>query len=130
MKWRIIMTIKSMVRQFLFFCLCLTICSCSAQNCKDIPDVFSSYQQAKNFIQKSSFFYSEKVNTSKSSWIRSASFYSCDKKTGFFIIATHKKEYIHQNLPIEIWNSFKSVGSFGQFYNQKIKNRYQLKVRQ
>jgi hypothetical protein len=124
------MTTKLMLRQFLFFCLCLTLYSCSAQNCRDIPSVFSSYQQAKNLIQKSSFAYSDKLNTSKSSWIRGASFYSCDNKTGFLIIATDKQEYTHQNLPIEIWNSFKSANSFGQFYNQNIKNRYQLKVRQ
>jgi len=119
-----------MFRQILLFYLCLTLSSCSAQNCQDIPDVFSSYQQAKNLIEKIAFLYSDKVNASKSNWIRTASFYSCDKKSGFFIITTDKQEYTHQNMPIEIWNSFKSANSFGQFYNQNIKNRYQLNVRQ
>jgi len=119
-----------MLKQILLCYLSLTFFSCSAQNCKYIPDIFSSYQQAKDLIAKSTFLYSDKLNTSKSSWLRSARFYSCDKKLGFLIIATDKQEYTHQNLPVEVWNSFKSANSFGQFYNQNIKHRYQLKVRQ
>ncbi len=116
-------------RQFLFYCLCLTLYACSAQNCKDIPEIFTSYQQAKNLIHNSSFTYVDKLNTSNSSWIRGARFYSCDNKTGFLIIVTDKQEYAHQNVPVEIWNRFKSASSFGSFYNQNIKNRYRLKLR-
>jgi len=143
-----------MLKQLIIVCLFATLYSCKEQNdkavpeifntkqnqsdapktlsaernCGDIPKAFRSYQQAKDIIEKSTFLYSDKVNTGKSSWIRAANFYSCDHKNGFFIIATDKQEYIHQDLPIEAWNSFKSANSFGQFYNQHIKKRYQLKV--
>lgn len=117
-----------MLRQFLLLYICLTLYSCSGQDCSDIPKVFSSYQQAENLIGKSTFLYSDNVNTSKSSWIRGASFYSCDKEVGYFIVVTDRQEYIHQDLPIQVWENFKSASSFGAFYNQNIKNRYQLKL--
>lgn len=104
--------------------------SCNAQDCKSIKKSFNSYADAKELINKSKFKIHETANTNKSSWIRNASFYSCDGKVGFLIFKTDKQEYIHQDLPIEIWNSFKQAASFGSFYNSKIKSKYQLKLRQ
>lgn len=109
---------------FLFF-LSLTH-SCSAQNCTELPTKFSSYEEAVSKISKASFRVSESVNTSKSSWIRSAKYRSCDGQTGFLIIGTDSKEYIHKDVPLSIWNNFRKASSFGSFYNENIKNRYKL----
>ena len=122
------MTIRNMAKQLFILLLSVSLYSCSAQDCKNIPTIFSSYQQAKTLIRKSKFVFVDKVNTDKSSWVRSAKFYSCDGKTGFFIIVTDKQEYTHESLPVETWNNFKLANSFGQFYNQNIKNRYQLNI--
>lgn len=62
----------------------------------------------------------------KNSWVRGASYHSCDKKFGYFIIKTDKRSYIYKDLPINIWNSFKKASSFGSYYDRNIKNRYQL----
>ncbi len=51
-----------------------TFSKVSAQNCKTIPNSFSSYEQAVKAISNSTFSYTDKVNTSSSSWIRSATF--------------------------------------------------------
>lgn len=104
--------------------------SCKSQNCKALPTSFPSYLGAIKQVRNSNFTSSEKLNTDKSSWIKGLQFYSCDSKVGFLIIQTDNKEYIHQNLPVEIWNELKVAESFGSFYNNRIKNKYQLTLRQ
>ena len=66
----------------------------------------------------------DKVNASKSSWIRGASFYSCDGNSGYFILITDKNEYLYSEMPYSIWLEFKNAESFGKFYNEKIKYKY------
>lgn len=102
--------------------------SCNAQDCQQLPTKFTSYDQAIKKVQASNFEKIESVNTSKSSWIRGATYYSCDLKKGFLIIKSDVKDYIHQNVPIETWNSFKVAASFGSYYSKNIKGRYQLEL--
>jgi len=75
------------------------------------------------------FKIEERVTTYKSSWIRRIEYYSCDGDTGYLIMTLKSsKEYIHNGLPIEVWNKFKVADSHGGFYNKKIKGRYYLKL--
>jgi hypothetical protein len=99
---------------------------CIGQNCNNIPSSFNSYAEATQLVKSSNFKIKESVNTSKSSWIRGATYYSCDSKKGFLIIRTDDREYIHQNVPIETWNGFKNASSFGSFYNNYIKGNYRV----
>jgi hypothetical protein len=98
-------------------------------SCEDLPEIFDNYEDAHKKIHASEFAFSEKINTSRSSWIRGASYYSCDGKYGFLSILTDSKEYIHQNVPIHVWKAFKNAASFGSFYNKNIKHRYRLKIK-
>jgi hypothetical protein len=112
----------------LFYVLILALApltSLFSQDCKLMPAHFTSYNAATAWVKKASFKFTDNVNTSKSSWIRSASYYSCDGKTGFFIFSTDDMEYIHANMPVSIWNEFKHADSFGKYYNLNIKHRYQ-----
>jgi hypothetical protein len=95
-------------------------------DCDNLQTVFNSYSDAINKIENTNFTFIDNVNTSNSSWIRSASYYSCDEKLGYFIFSTDKRTYIHKDLPIGIWNCFKNASSFGSYYNTNIKNRYQF----
>lgn len=104
----------------------LTLNALHAQNCKSIPKIYRSYSQAISVIDKAKFGLVDEINTSKSSWIRSATFKSCDGKTGFLIIGTDLHPYIHQNVPISLWKSFKRAGSFGSFYSKQIRNKYKI----
>jgi hypothetical protein len=100
--------------------------SCKSQNCETLNENFSSYEVALKSIKATNFNVSEKLNTSKSIWIKGAEYYSCDEKQGYLLILTAKKTYIHSNVPIETWYDFKKAESFGRFYNSRIKGRYQL----
>lgn len=99
---------------------------CSGQNCDKMPTVFSNYEQAMSIVKSSTFNMTESVNTSSSSWIRAATFYSCDSKKGFLIIKTNDREYVHQNVPINIWNGFKKASSYGSYYDNYIKGKFKL----
>ena len=100
----------------------------SNNSCKSLPESFSSYEQALHQVNNVVFKIHESVDTIKSSWVRTVSFYSCDGQVGFLIMKTGGKSYIHQNVPIEIWNELKNADSFGSYYNEKIKHNYRISI--
>lgn len=122
------------VKIFATLCSILLIsgffCPINGQDCNKIPSVFSSYEQAKQIVQSATFKIKDNIDTTKSSWIRGASFYSCDGKKGFLIIKTDARDYIHQNVPIEVWRGFKNADSFGNYYNSYLKGNYRLSLSQ
>ncbi len=124
------MTMNKLYFLFILFQL-LFFASCSQKtNCEQLPTQFSSYKQASNKIKGANFKISDKANTSKSSWITSASYHSCDGSTGYFIFVAKGKEYIHKEVPHAVWTTFKSAESVGAFYNKNIKHNYTLYLNQ
>ena len=107
------------------------IISCNkAQDCTKLPQTFSSYKEAIDQIKSSTFKYKDEANTSRSSWLISAKYYSCDGNTGYFIYITNKNyEYVHKGLPIDIWVKFKNATSLGSFYDTYIKHKYRLTLK-
>lgn len=103
--------------------------SCKSQNCSVLTNEFSNYDEAKEKIQKTKFTLTENLNTGMSSWIKSGKYFSCDLKVGYFLYKTEKETYIHQNMPIEIWNELKLASSIGSYYNRNIKHKYQLVIK-
>ncbi|MDH7459825.1 KTSC domain-containing protein [Chitinophagaceae bacterium 26-R-25] len=114
------------IKPLLLIFFCITVHSCSAQDCSNNPGKFNSYEQAKRMVTSSHFVFTDSINTGKSSFIKAAHFYSCDHHRGFFIIEMGKQKYIHQDMPIDIWRDFKAAESFGKYYNQNIKGNYLL----
>jgi hypothetical protein len=103
-----------------------TVSSCNSQDCKELPSSFDSYKHALSEVKSTDFKLEDSVNTSRSSVIESANFFSCDGNNGYLIIEIRNTEYIYQNVPIAVWESFKNVDSFGRFYNRKINGSYKL----
>ena len=86
--------------------------SCSQKtSCDQLPETYSTYAEAVRQIKSAQFKIKESVNTSKSSWIKNASYYSCNEKIGFFIFETAKKEYLYSDMPYSIWLEFKNAES-------------------
>jgi hypothetical protein len=108
----------------IIFFLPILIYSCIGYNCDKLPEKFSDYEEAILTIKKAHFKVEGSVNASKSSWIKGASYYSCDGNFGFLIVKTEKEEYIYSNIPLIIWQEFKQAESFGAYYNQNIKYKY------
>ncbi|MGN6248952.1 MAG: KTSC domain-containing protein [Ginsengibacter sp.] len=119
---------RSALKKFLFvLLLSIGIISCHSQNCDTLPDKFATYDEAINVVESNGFKIHEIANTSKSSWITSAQYYSCDGITGYFIYKTKEgKEYIHKGVPINVWEEFKNASSKGSYYDYNIKHKYRL----
>ena len=98
----------------------------SSLTCNEIPKTFTSYNEAIQQVRSKRYKIQESVNTNKSSWIRGAEFYSCDGSVGYFILGTDKRDYIHERLPLSVWQSFREADSFGEFYNTHIRGRYRM----
>ncbi len=114
---------------YLYLVLCFLIFESShSQNCETLPSSFKDYQTALKFLESSRYSFQESIDTSKSSWIKGIVYYSYDKQFGFLIMETKKTKYIHQGVPLVLWNKLKKATSYGVFYNSYIKGRYQLKL--
>lgn len=108
--------------------LMLLLVACGGGDCNELPKNYSSYDEAIQKIKSADFDLEESVNTSKSSWIRGAEYYSCDGISGFLILQTDNDNYIYSGVTREIWQDFKNAESLGNFYHQRIKNKYQFKL--
>jgi hypothetical protein len=117
--------IKTFILYSLFF-----IVACSRTDCDQLPKKFSSCDEAVKTIKATHFKVEESVNTSKSSWVRGAYYYSCDGVPGFFILKTDNQYYLYSNVPSEIWQGLKNSKSFGSYYNQYIKDKYVFNLNQ
>lgn len=100
--------------------------SCNKIECNELQNTFTTFTEAESKIRNTQFLFEDQINTSKSSWIRGANYFSCDKNLGYFILETEKKDYIYTNLPISVWYGFKNANSFGSYYNDSIKHKFQL----
>lgn len=104
--------------------------ACKAQTCDELPATFSTYPEAVQVIESAEFIYIDKLPPGKNSWIISASFYSCNEYTGYLILTTEKgNEFIHADVPKQVWVEFKKAQSPGAFYDYNIKGRYMLALK-
>ncbi len=104
--------------------------ACNESNCDELPTKYSSFDEAVITIKKASFEVEESCNTSKSSWVLGASYYSCNGSTGFFILKTANQDYLYSGVPLDVWKGFKKAESFGSYYNNNIKGHYTFRLNQ
>ncbi|MGY3052386.1 hypothetical protein ACVWYG_000576 [Pedobacter sp. UYEF25] len=117
---------KSKIKSIFFLWLIYLPLFGFPQNCNKLPKKFSTYKDAENRITSAKFNFTDNINTSTSSFVTSANFYSCDSKIGYLIIGLKGRLYIHQKVPTELWINFKKASSFGSFYINYIRNKYPL----
>lgn len=109
--------------------VCIYALSCKSQDCNNLKSPFSSYSKAIQEVKASTFLIKDSANTTNSSWITSATYYSCNGKNGYLIYTTNRGyQYIHQQLPLMVWKEFKNASSKGSYYNAHIRNKYRLHV--
>ena len=98
-------------------------------DCDEVPELFPDFDSATNLIRNLSWKYSDDVVFNNSSWIKSAEFYSCDKETGYFIMCTENKCYIHDYVELNVWEDFKNSSDPGYYYNHFMRGNYQMYYR-
>lgn len=116
--------------KYLLFLLCtsLLLVSCGSMDCESINQ-FASHEAALEVVQNYEFLNIDLQETPESSWIKSATFYSCDNMKGFVIIQEKEGiELIFQGVPIETWNGFKTASSYGTYANQSILGKFKVTI--
>ena len=101
----------------------------SCKQNSELPKQFSSYDEAVNKVENANFSIVEEAETegkSENNFIESAKYYSNDNVNGFLILNFNGKEYIFDEVPITVWNDFKSSDDMGKYYNQFIRGKYIL----
>ena len=89
---------------------------------------FNSYDDAISWVRNNHGLSKDSVDTSKSSWIRGAEYYSDGSGYGFLILNMKGKEYIWEDVPTIVWNGFKKADSFGKYYHRNIKGNYYMEL--
>lgn len=115
-------------RFLLLVCPFLSLSSCTAdaqQSCEQLKTMNIDADGMVDLLEQTDFAYTERFDTSQSSWIKAASYYSCDGYNGYFVLRTSKKVYLYKDVPKDIWIRFKQADSLGSFYNKQIKGRYE-----
>jgi hypothetical protein len=102
------------------------ILNAQIDNCIHSNTNWKSDKNAIETIEKESFAYTDMINGEEDSWMQSAHYYSCNKEFGFVIVKGNRKCFIHQNVPVNVWEALKSANSKGGYYNFYIKNKYKL----
>lgn len=127
MKNKLLFRIKYSSTVILYFLICY---SCSnTQTCNESDFQFSSYEIAVNEIKSAKFNHKDSFNP-EDEWIDKTTFYSCDGASGFLIMETNDREYIHQGLPLEVWEKLKNSESPGSFYSRSIRGDYQYLLKE
>lgn len=109
-------------KHYYLLLLLLAICCKKAE----LPKTFTSYSEAIAEVRGADFSKEEEISISDSEFISSAEYRSDDNQHGYLILNLSGKDYIYDNVPQSIWESFKNSNDKNGFYNDKIKNRYTL----
>jgi hypothetical protein len=102
------------------------ILNAQIDNCVHTNTNWKSEKEAIRTIESESFAKTEEIEGDIDSWMVSAHYYSCNEDFGFLIVKGQKKSFVHQNVPVAIWQALKDARSKGGYYNFYIKNKFQL----
>lgn len=97
-------------------------------SCNNLPKHYNNYNEAIKMIKNAKFNVIDNVNTDRSSFIRGASYYSCDNNYGFLIVGIGNRQYLYDGVPRSVWQQFKQSNSFGSFYDRYIRGRYRFNL--
>ena len=99
--------------------------ACMPTNCSKLDAGNLGADEMVFEIEEIDFGYHDIADTSESSWIRAAKYYSCDGEFGYFMLETDDKVYLHKDVPLRLWHGFKRANSYGRFYNDQLKGKYE-----
>ena len=115
------------MKNSLFASLLLLIFLSCKETAKDNVN-FSNYDNAIYYAETHQYRVDETTDTSDSEWITSAEYKSIDGNVGFLILGMNGKKYIFDDVPLEIWQGFKTAKDKGKYYHKNIKKRFNMNL--
>ena len=117
-----------LLRKVLFVGIIL-VASCKNHKCDSLPEYFSSEEDGLSKIKSTKFKMMDSIDNPSGSWLMAAHYYSCDGKIGYLVYRLKGiSENYNPEVPIGIWNEFKSSSNKETFYNERISQKYLRKV--
>jgi hypothetical protein len=110
---------------FLILATIILVTACKNKECPKISTQVSVYQEVIKEIKSAEFRYIDSIKIDSSILLASASYYSCDKKIGYFIWRRpYGTEFYCMNMPIHVWTAFKESNNKEVFYETQISGRF------
>ena len=79
---------------------------------------------AIEYLTHQEFAFTESFETMSVRGIQHATFFSCDKKTGYLLVETHEEAEVYKNVPMDTWQEFSFANSVESYYKYHIKYKY------
>jgi hypothetical protein len=118
-----------MFKLIFIYCSLVLLTACSKNGCDNLPDQFSSYEEAERKIEATEFNVRQEIRTPESSWIYGATFYSCDGELGYLEVETDHGSYYLKDVPKHVWEAFQATEATGKFFNEVLRGNYLLELR-
>lgn len=112
-------------RKLFIIVFIISTVSCKSRKCQNIPTEFTSYENAKKEIKSRVFNFADSVRIENGTVLKSATYLSCDGKSGYFFhTRINGGEYFVSDVPVRIWENFKSSCQKDTFFTNLIEKRY------
>lgn len=119
---------KMFVNFSLLFLGLISFISCQTRSCDDLPEYFSSNNDAIAKIKAANFKVRDSISNLGGDWLMNAVYYSCDGEKGYIIYTLKSgSESYNPDIPLSIWKAFKNSASKDTYYDENIHKKYPRK---
>lgn len=103
-----------------------TLVNGQQHDCSSLPSLNSEHD-AIEILRDTRFNLVDTADVSQSSWIVSAKYLGCEGHNGYIILSARYSDYLHQAVPLPLWDQFKMARDKDTFYMKALKNKYDFK---
>lgn len=95
-------------------------------NCEKKLAQFEDKESALTALTGTKFHLEQEIKTTRTSGLMQAFYGSCDFKTGVLMVEFDQIKHVYMNIPLAMWEQFKSTDDIDGFYFKHIKKLPEL----
>ncbi len=95
-------------------------------NCEKKLADFENKESALTALTTTKFHLEQEIKTTRKSGLMQAFYGSCDFKTGVLMVEFDQIKHVYMDVPLTMWEQFKSTDDIDGFYFKHIKNLPEL----
>jgi len=93
-------------------------------SCPKIENQIDDQAEVLNTLKSVELDYTSKLITDSVRGVISASYFYCEKDSGFLLVKLHDKELLYKDVPLQKWFEFKYSDTATAYYKDEIKYNY------